>query len=90
MPINYLTLKALKYYSRPNSPSETSQQERIRQRCHELHEKLRSNLVGNVLKEYQRTGYFWEQYDDQTGEGIRVHPSKGWTSLFVNILYEVY
>jgi mannosyl-oligosaccharide glucosidase len=88
MPINYLTLKALKFYSQTSE--EAIDEDVVRQRCQVLHEKLRANLVRNVLKEYHATGYFWEQYDDRTGDGIRGHPFTGWTSLFVSILYETY
>lgn len=46
-----------------------------------LYDQLRENIISNVFKEYQRTGYVWEQYDATTGEGKRSHPFTGWTSL---------
>jgi mannosyl-oligosaccharide glucosidase len=85
MPINYLALKALKHYSLSSQAPDST-----RERCAVLHAQLRANILKNVANEYRATGYFWEQYDDQTGRGIRGHPFTGWTSLFVNIMYEMY
>ena len=34
-----------------------------------VYHKLRAAVVENVAKEYRRTGYVWEQYNDETGEG---------------------
>ena len=34
-----------------------------------VYHKLRTAVVENVAKEYRRTGYVWEQYNDETGEG---------------------
>jgi mannosyl-oligosaccharide glucosidase len=84
MPINYLAVVALKHYEIH------AEFEHTRIRCAELYAKLRGGLVSNVLKEYTRTGYLWEQYDDRTGEGTRGHPFSGWTALIVNILSESY
>ena len=43
-----------------------------------------------ILTEYDSTGYFWEQYDDVNGRGMRGHPFTGWTSLVLNIMAEKY
>ena len=63
-----------------------------------------------VLTEYEKSGYFWEIYDDSSGNGMRGHPFSGlmqlsnmecklfnvsihflgWTTLFVNIMAELY
>ena len=51
------------------------------QRAKEIYAELRKNVIDNVHKEYERTGYVWEQYDALTGEGRRSHPFTGWTSL---------
>ena len=45
--------------------------------------QLRRNLLGNVVREYQRTGYLWENYNDSDGHGRGSHPFTGWTALFV-------
>jgi hypothetical protein len=55
-----------------------------------FHRELRDNVLGTLLGEYRRTGYFWEQYDDATGQGLRSHPFTGWTGLVLNIMAEMY
>lgn len=55
-----------------------------------LYSRLRDNVQRTVLSQYQETGYFWEQYDDVSGKGIRGHPFTGWTALIVNIMAELY
>ena len=40
-------------------------------RAQEIYTELRKNVIDNVHKEYERTGYVWEQYDPKTGEGRR-------------------
>ena len=48
----------------------------------------RTNLLKTVLGSYHKTGFFWEQYDDRSGDGLRSHPFTGWTALVVNIMGE--
>ncbi|ORY34734.1 glycoside hydrolase [Naematelia encephala] len=72
--MNWLALKALKErYMVESGPQ--------RERSKEVYDGLRKRVVDNVFKEWQRTGYVWEQYDAETGEGRRSHPFTGWTSL---------
>jgi hypothetical protein len=52
-------LQALQHYGSLAGPYQS--------RAAELHQELRRNLVQNIVKEYDRTGYLWEQYDDITG-----------------------
>ena len=52
-----------------------------KERAKRIYTELRTNLIDNIFKEYERTGYVWEQYNAQTGEGRRSHPFTGWTSL---------
>ncbi|KAI0933864.1 hypothetical protein AcV5_005895 [Taiwanofungus camphoratus] len=81
--MNFLALKALyKTYGAQEGP--------YQQHSKEIYAELRQNVVDNVFKEYQRTGYVWEQYDAITGEGRRSHPFTGWTSLVALILAEKY
>ncbi|KAF9466429.1 glycoside hydrolase [Collybia nuda] len=81
--MNYLALGALhKTYAAQPGPHQ--------ERAKEIYKELRKNVVDNVFKEYQRTGYVWEQYDAITGEGKRSHPFTGWTSLTAMILAEKY
>ncbi|KAF9484872.1 glycoside hydrolase [Pholiota conissans] len=81
--MNYLALRALHetYAAKPGPYQAKAQQ---------IYKELRKNVVDNVAKEYERTGYVWEQYDPITGEGKRSHPFTGWTSLTALILAEKY
>lgn len=83
--INYLTLKSLKHYSISINISDNT-----RQRCILLYNKLRKNLIKNIIQEYEKTGYFWELYDDSNGSGIGKDSFTGWTSLLINIITESY
>ena len=41
--------------------------------CH-----YRSNLISNMARQYEISGYVWEQYEDKTGRGkVRGHMSMG-------------
>jgi len=81
--MNYMVLSSLyKIYMVEEGP--------FQQKARELYTDLRRNVVENTFKEYQRTGYVWEQYDAMTGEGRRSHPFTGWTSLVALILSEKY
>ncbi|KAF9189385.1 Processing alpha glucosidase I [Haplosporangium sp. Z 11] len=51
-----------------------------------IYNELRDNLINNIYKEYERTGYVWEQYNEETGQGQRSHPFTGWTSTIVLIM----
>ena len=59
--INYLVVRALHHYSKVEGP--------YKDRSYILYNELRENIISNILKEYQRTGYLWEQYNDITGTG---------------------
>ncbi|KAL8710102.1 MAG: hypothetical protein Q9225_007342 [Loekoesia sp. 1 TL-2023] len=78
MNINYLAVKALLDLSRSTGPHQ--------QRAAKLYTSLRKNLVENVFKEWERTGFAWEQYNPETGEGQRTQHFTGWTSLVVKIM----
>jgi len=80
--MNYLALKALNYYSEGKGPY--SEKSKV------LYSDLRGNLIKNMLKEYKRSGYVWEQYNDDSGLGQRSHPFTGWSSLIVLIMGEIY
>lgn len=83
VPMNYLALRALKkkYASQPGP---------FQAQAAKIYTELRENLVENVWKEYERTGYTWEQYHPETGLGQRSHPFTGWTSMAAMILAELY
>lgn len=81
--MNYLVLRALhNTYATVDGP--------FQEHAKAIYTELRKNIVENVFKEYERTGYVWEQYDATTGEGQRSHPFTGWTSLVTLILAEKY
>jgi len=84
IPINYLALASLHHYSKPSVGGSYAL------RVARLYKSLRQNVVNTVVGQYLSTGYFWEQYDDRTGEGIRGHPFTGWTALVVSIMSEKY
>lgn len=80
--INYLILRSLKHYSKIDGP--------YQEKAKSVHDKLRSNLVNNIYKNYQETGYIWEQYDDITGKGKGSHPFTGWSALVVMMMADKY
>jgi hypothetical protein len=83
MPINYLALGALKHYSLlEDCPHH--------ERAGKLYAKLRNNLMKTVLAEYDRSGYFWEIYDDSTGKGMRGHPFSGSCLILLELMYKQY
>jgi mannosyl-oligosaccharide glucosidase len=80
--MNFLVLRALKSYSATDGP--------YRDQSSKLYQELRKNLIDNVFKEYLRTGYIWEQYNDSTGQGQGCRPFTGWSSLVVLMMSETF
>uniref|UniRef100_UPI00358E6F83 mannosyl-oligosaccharide glucosidase isoform X1 n=2 Tax=Myxine glutinosa TaxID=7769 RepID=UPI00358E6F83 len=80
--INYLAAGALHHYSNLDGPYRTQAQT--------LYQQLRRNLVKNILQEYRKTGYIWENYSDSSGAGRGSHPFTGWSSLLVLLMAEQY
>ena len=56
----------------------------------QLYQALRSNILSNVGKQYEETGYLWENYKDDMGRGQGSHPFTGWTALLVLMESETY
>ncbi len=80
--MNFLVVRALKHYSSVLGPySKTAET---------LYNELRKNLINNLFKEYKRTGYLWEHYNDVTGQGQGSRPFTGWSSLIILIMGEIY
>jgi mannosyl-oligosaccharide glucosidase len=75
-----LALDALNYYAKSGGPSARL--------ASEIYSKLRENVLKNVAEQFEKTGFFWENYNDKTGEGMGTRPFTGWTSLILNILAE--
>lgn len=82
MNINYLAVKALYRYKTLDGP--------YKEKAEKLYVELKQNLIKNVYKEYKRTGFVWEQYNDKTGEGQGCRPFTGWSSLVVLLMAETY
>eukprot|EP00301_Raphidiophrys_heterophryoidea_P008680 c13174_g1_i1.p1 GENE.c13174_g1_i1~~c13174_g1_i1.p1 ORF type:complete len:590 (+),score=129.48 c13174_g1_i1:115-1884(+) len=76
--VNYLALRSLHSLASASPQAAT------------LYNSLRRNVVSNILKEYHRTGYFWEQYHPESGKGQRSHPFTGWTALVLLIMSETF
>lgn len=78
--INFLAIRALEYYSKQEGPFQNESKV--------LYTKLRQNVINNVIKQYYKTGYIWEQYNDITGEGSGGKPFTGWSALVVLLMGE--
>lgn len=76
--INYLALQRLLDFARIPGPNQ--------KQARQIYYDLRKNVVENIYKEWKRTGFAWEQYNDETGEGQRTKHFLGWTSLVVKIM----
>lgn len=74
--INYLTLRALESYAK-----DAQQGEAAGDLAGKMASELRVNILTNLVKQYQETGYIWEQYEDSNGQGKGVNPFTGWTAL---------
>lgn len=82
MNINYLVVRALDHYSKYEGP--------LQAKTIEVYRELRKNLIKNVIYQYKRSGFLWENYGDVRGEGKGSHPFTGWTSLTVLLMAELY
>lgn len=82
MNMNYMILSALYHYSKEDGP--------YRDRAKIIYEDLRNNLIRNVVQNYHKTGFPWEQYDQKTGKGNGARLFTGWTSLVLLIMAEAY
>ncbi|KAJ5984938.1 hypothetical protein N7522_012134 [Penicillium canescens] len=76
--INYLVLKNL--YDIALASGDHQEQAR------EMYSQLRKNLVENVFREWKKTGFAWEQYNPDSGNGQRTQHFTGWTSMVVNMM----
>ena len=82
MNLNYLTVRATHYYSNIQGP--------YRDEAKSIYENLRQNLIQNIMKQYRKSGYVWENYGDVHGDGKGSHPFSGWTSLVLLLMAEIY
>ncbi|XP_065071976.1 uncharacterized protein LOC135696502 [Rhopilema esculentum] len=80
--MNYLAVRALDHYSKLEGP--------YQKLCKEIYSQLRFNLIRNIFRNYQNTGYIWEQYNDSTGKGQGCYPFTGWSALVTLMMAEIY
>lgn len=73
--INYLVLESLTDYHARVEDAE------LKRKMEDVYAKLRKQLIGNVRRQWQKTGFVWEQYDDKTGEAKGAKNFLGWSSL---------
>ncbi|KAF7272764.1 hypothetical protein GWI33_014473 [Rhynchophorus ferrugineus] len=78
--INFLAVQALAHYSKIKGPNQ--------RQARRVYGELRSNVINNVIRQYYRTGYIWEQYSDKSGEGSGCRPFTGWSALTVLLMSE--
>jgi mannosyl-oligosaccharide glucosidase len=76
--MNYLILKNVLVIAQSPGPCQ--------EQARKIYTDLRINLVKTVFTSWQRTGFAWEQYNPETGEGQRTQHFTGWTSLVVSIM----
>ena len=77
--INYLVLRGLhNHYIKESKLAQ------------EIYTELRENIIKTVCGNYEKTKYFWEQYNQMNGKGQKNHPFNGWTSLITLIIDENY
>ena len=53
----------------------------LKQKFNATYTDLRSNLITNVKREWEKTGFVWENYNDMTGEAKGAKNFLGWSSL---------
>lgn len=63
-----------------------TQQGPHQKKARDLYTRLRRNVVDTVYSSWRDTGFAWEQYNPETGEGQRTQHFTGWTSLVVKIM----
>ncbi|XP_072026671.1 mannosyl-oligosaccharide glucosidase-like [Amphiura filiformis] len=80
--MNYLTVRALHHYANVEGPYKKVALLR--------YTELRQNLIKNIVLQYEKTGYIWENYNDITGKGQGSHPFTGWSSLLLLMMAENY
>lgn len=88
MNINFLINKAM--FNFVNKPEEFPMDETLRADIKTAYKEIRQNLIDMFVDNYVRTGYIWEVYDGDSGQGIDNHPFTGWSALIVNLMGEIY
>lgn len=55
-------------------------------RARKLAADLRTRVIDTVSDSFEKTGFVWEQYDDQTGKGQRSRAFTGWTASVILLM----
>lgn len=55
-------------------------------RARRLATDLRTRVIDTVYRSWEKTGFVWEQYNDQTGEGQRSRAFTGWTASVILLM----
>lgn len=76
----------IRTYVTKYSQNIASQDGPFKAKAADLFTRLRKNLVDTVYKSWEETGFAWEQYNPETGEGQRTQHFTGWTSLVVKLM----
>lgn len=58
----------------------------VQERALTLGAELRDRVVKTVYRNYQQTGFAWEQYDDKTGKGRHSRAFTGWTACIIMLM----
>lgn len=112
--MQYLACSSLNYYANlpePTDSTHTNNNEykdlqpiryldsKTKQRCRRLYNKIRNDVIQCMYREWKRTGFVFEQYDDNPvsdgtsnffhkGKGTR--PFTGWSANIVLLMAEIY
>ena len=78
IPLNFLILRSLKIYFADDSVGR------------DLYFEIKTNLEENLIAEWERTGFLWENYCSIGGTGQREKGFTGWSALIVLIMNEDY
>ncbi|KAF2471559.1 glycoside hydrolase [Lindgomyces ingoldianus] len=76
--INYLAISRLLELATTPGP--------LQHRCRTIYTELRRNVVETVHSSWRTTGFAWEQYNPETGDGQQTQHFTGWTALVVKIM----
>lgn len=82
MNINYLVLDALKFYY----PEVVSDNKKSSTPAKKLYQALKHNLINTIFRNWEKTGYCYEQFNPKTGKGQGIEHFTGWTALIVNVM----
>ena len=86
--INYLAVVSV--FEDANHPGEYPVTKRLRSKIRLAYLEIQTGLTVMVVKSYVATGFIWEVYDGDFGNGFNNHPFTGWSALIVNITAELY